>query len=64
MNARLTPQEYVLAKCWDLLQIAESANDLSNEDGLNAGKYVEGGADALLAYCRRRVREPVEYRAD
>jgi hypothetical protein len=64
MNARLTPQEYVLVKGWDLLQIAESANDLTNEDAQNADKYLEGGADALLAYCRRRVQEPVEHRAD
>jgi hypothetical protein len=64
MNARVTPHEYVLAKAWDLLEIAENANDLLDEETQNADKYVEGGADALLAYCRRRVREPVEYRAD
>jgi hypothetical protein len=44
--------------------IAESADDLSDEDAQNADKYVEGGADALVAYCQWRVREPVEYRAD
>ena len=64
MNARFTPHEYVLAKAWDLLQIAERADDLSDEDTESADKYVAGGADALLAYCRGRVQEPVEYRAD
>jgi len=64
MNARVTPHEYVLAKAWDLMGIAESADDLSDEDAQKANKYVEGGAVALQAYCRRRVREPVEYRAD
>jgi hypothetical protein len=57
-------QEYVLAKAWDILQIAERANGLSDEDADNADKYVEGKAGALLAYCRCRVQEPVEYRAD
>ena len=64
MNTRVTPHEYVLAKAWDLLQIAENADDLPNEDAQHADKYVEGGADALSAYCRWRVRESVEYRAD
>jgi len=64
MNARVTPHEYVLAKAWDLIGIAESADDLSDEDVQSADKYVEGGANALLAYCQRRLREPVEYRAD
>ena len=44
--------------------IAESADDLSDEDAQNANKFVEGGAHALQAYCQLRVREPVEYRAD
>jgi hypothetical protein len=64
MNTKFTAQEYVLANAWDLLQIAERADDLSDEDADNADKYVEGGAGALLAYCRCRVQEPVEYRAD
>jgi hypothetical protein len=64
MNAMITPHEYVQVKGWDLMCIAECADDLSYEDVQNANKYVEGGADALLAYCLRRVREPVEYRAD
>ena len=64
MNGRVTPHEYVLAKAWDLMSIAENADNLSDEDAHNANKYVEGGADALLAYCLWRVREPLEYRAD
>jgi hypothetical protein len=64
MNTKFTAQEYVLAKARDLLQIAERAAHLSDEDADNADKYVEGGAGALLAYCRGRVQEPVEYRAD
>ena len=64
MNATVTPYEYVLAKCWDLMCIAESADDLSDEDAQNADKYVAGGADGLQAYCQRRMRETVEYRAD
>lgn len=61
MNATVTPHEYVQAKGWDLVCIAESADDHQTR---NADKYVKGGADALRAYCQRRVREPVEYRAD
>jgi hypothetical protein len=64
MNSRVTPHEYVLAKAWDLMGIAESAGDLSDEDVQNANKSVEGGAGALQAYCQQRLREPVEYRAD
>jgi hypothetical protein len=64
MNARVTPHQYVLAEAWDLMFIVESANDLADKDAQNANKYVEGGAGALQAYCQRRVREPVVYRAD
>jgi len=64
MNATVYPHEYVLAKTWDLMCIAESADDLPDGEAQNADKYVEGGADALRAYCQRRLREPVEYRAD
>jgi hypothetical protein len=64
MNATVAPHEYVLAKGWDLMCIAESADDLSDEDAQNADKYVQGGAGALRAYCQRRVGEIVEYRAD
>jgi hypothetical protein len=64
MNAGIAPHEYVQAKGWDLMCIAESADGLPDEDAQNADKYVEGGADALRDYCQRRVREIVEYRAD
>jgi hypothetical protein len=64
MNAKITPHEYVQAKGWDLMCIAVSADDLPDEDAQNAEKYVKGGAGALRAYCQRRVREIVEYRAD
>jgi hypothetical protein len=64
MNGRVTPHEYVLAKAWDLMSIAENADDLADENAQDANKYVEGGADALLAYCRLRVRQPIEHRAD
>ena len=64
MNTTISPHEYVLSKCWDLMSIAESADDLPDEDAQNADKYVEGGANALRAYCQLRVREIVEYRAD
>ena len=64
MNTRITPHQYVLANAWDLLRIAESADDLPHDDAQKADKYVEGGADALLAYCRWRVRVTIEHRAD
>jgi hypothetical protein len=64
MNAKFTPYEYVSAQAWDLLEIAERADGLSSEDAHNADNYVEGGADALLAYCQKRVQESVAYRAD
>jgi hypothetical protein len=64
MNTTVSPHEYVQAKGWDLMSIAESANDLSDNDAQNANRYVEGGAYALQAYCQRRVQEIVEYRAD
>lgn len=64
MNTTVSPHEYVQAQGWDLMSIAESANDLSDDDAQNADKCIEGGAYALQTYCQRRVRETVEYRAD
>jgi hypothetical protein len=64
MNATVTPHEYAQAKGWDLMSIAVSADDLPDEDAQNADEYVEGGADALRAYCQRHMREIVVYRAD